>query len=620
MSADNNNLTTRTTIPVLLTLLSILMWANDSPAQQSAGQPDPARESSEPTSENRDSTDSRHIERLGEVSTQEWEMDLALPGAATGMPSADGDYALSDEVQNQKLQKLLSALARNPGNGAVLTELNTMLAALLGQADTLMDAGSLDEATQIMAVITSINPNLPGLGPAQQKVLRLRAAAELLSAGNTALESRRLVEPEGNNAAYFYNRALAEDPRSRSAQSGLARVQEGLVQRALESARELDFEMAGEWLQRASGIRESQSLVEDGQRAVIAFKQEYARQLEQKAIEAMDSGNFTLADFYIIDLIALGGEQARVESLRIRLEEARLYGGFQPGQVISDAFLRSQDKAPDIVIIAAGSFLLGSDDDSEGAHDNEQPRHRVNIERGFGMGAREVTVAQFRLFIQRSRHLSDAERAGESSIYDETAGRLNSRKGIDWEYDYRGKKAGEDMPVMHVNWHDAQAYVQWLARETGKRYRLPSEAEYEYVARAGGTKAYWWGDGTPTEVVENLTGQRDLSPGKRSWGTSFKKYGDGHWGPAPVGSFSANPMGIYDIAGNVSEFVEDCWHQNYIMAPVDGSAWVNPGCNRRVVRGGYWASAPEKSRAAYRIAAKPETYGPVVGFRVARDL
>ena len=79
-------------------------------------------------------------------------------------------------------------------------------------------------------------------------------------------------------------------------------------------------------------------------------------------------------------------------------------------------------------------------------------------------------------------------------------------------------------------------------------------------------------------------------------------------------------MGVYDIAGNVSEWMEDCWHPNYIKAPVDGSAWVNPGCKRSVVRGGYWASAPDQSRAAFRISAKPETLGPVVGIRIARDL
>ena len=163
-----------------------------------------------------------------------------------------------------------------------------------------------------------------------------------------------------------------------------------------------------------------------------------------------------------------------------------------------------------------------------------------------------------------------------------------------------------------------------LSIETGKAYRLPSEAEFEYVARADGKHTYWWGEGSPPEVTENLTGERDRSPAKREWTTSFKKYGDGHFGPAPTGSFSdaklLHPMGVYDIAGNVSEWMADCWHDNYMKAPADGSAWVNPGCKRRVARGGYWASAPEQSRAAFRFPVKAESHGPVIGFRIARDL
>ena len=163
------------------------------------------------------------------------------------------------------------------------------------------------------------------------------------------------------------------------------------------------------------------------------------------------------------------------------------------------------------------------------------------------------------------------------------------------------------MPVLHVNAYDAQAYAQWLALEKGKAYRLPSEAEYEYVARAGGSGTYWWGEGSPEEAVENLTGERDKLSNKRQWSTFFDKYGDGHWGPAPVGSL-------------VSDHRTCCWHENYIKAPTDGSAWFNPGCERRVVRGGYWASAPEQSRAAYRFPVSAQSHGPVIGFRIARDL
>lgn len=574
--------------------------------------------------ENPDQDDSRRIERLGEVSTDEWEMNLALPEAGPVGVSDGSELVLPDEAQNQALQQLLSGLAANPGDRSVLTQLDVLLTDVLNQVNKLIAAGSLDQAQHLLSVIQSIDPGLHGLDSAQNRLQVLKQTNELLIAGNAALESGQILEPENNNALYYFNQALSKDPQSLSVQLGLADVQDALVELALECAYELDFETAGTWLMQASAVREDQKPVEDARIQVATIKQERAVELEQKAIAAMNSGNFNLADFKIIDLIALGGQETQVGSLRIRLEEARFYGGFEPGQIISDELLQSGGKAPDIVVIAAGSFLMGSKARAKGALDNEKPRHRVTIEHGFGLGVTEVTVDEFRLFIEHTGYRTAAERKGSSSVYDESAGRLTGRDGIDWEYDYRGKKAQPDMPVLHVNMYDAQAYVQWLARETGKAYRLPSEAEYEYVARAGGGDVYWWGDGSPVETIENLTGERDKSSSKRQWTTSFKKYGDGHWGPAPVSSFGGgkqvHPMGVHDIAGNVSEWTEDCWHQNYIQAPVDGTAWVNPGCKRRIVRGGYWASSPTQSRAAFRISAKAETYGAVVGIRIARDL
>ncbi len=106
--------------------------------------------------------------------------------------------------------------------------------------------------------------------------------------------------------------------------------------------------------------------------------------------------------------------------------------------------------------------------------------------------------------------------------------------------------------------------------------------------------------------MENLTGEGDVSRSQRQWSTYFDGYSDRFWGPAPVASFEPNPFGLYDIGGNVGEWVMDCWHDTYLRAPIDGTAWLNPGCKLRVVRGGNWASSPDQSRAAYRISAKPE--------------
>ena len=610
--------------PLWLVLSSFLLCVSTPQAQQQSAESDKSTLLPVESSESDNSTENRRIDRLGEGSTDEWEMDLALPGEAPSVPANGVESALPDEEQNRHLQQLLSSLAQKPGDGLLLEQLNTLLLDVLGQANSLIDDGSSKQAEQLLSLIQSIDPGVNGLDTAKKRVLTLNELNKLLSAGNAALESGRLLEPENNSALYYFKMAVKKDPRSLSAQQGLERLQNTLVELALEATRELDFESAEGWLLEASAVRENQESVEACRVEMTTFKQEYAIELEQKAIGAMNSGNYSLADFHIIDLIALGEQGDRVEALRERLEETRHYGGFEPGQIIRDDLLQSGGKAPEIVIIAAGSYLMGSKQRTAVANDHENPQHRVTIQHGFGLGVREVTVAEFQLFIDSAGYRTTAEISGRSRVYDEAAGRLSYRDGINWQHGYKGKKAKPDMPVLHVSVSDAKAYARWLARETGKRYRLPSEAEYEYVARAGGNGTYWWGEGSPAEAVENLTGERDKSPAKRQWTTSFKKYSDGHWGPAPAGSFKdaelVHPMGVLDIAGNVSEWTDDCWHDNYIKAPVNGSAWVNPGCKRHVARGGYWASAPEQSRAAFRIPATADSYGPVIGFRVARDL
>ena len=558
-----------------------------------------------------------------EVRTEEWEMDLRLPSAAPVTSPQASTFVLPDDEQNQELQKLLSRLADNPGNTGVRAQLNTLLADVLDQANAFMDSGSTDEAERLLPLIQSIDPGLAGFSATKRRLKDLEQTSELLKAGDAALASGLVIEPANSSALYYYNEVLKNTPQSAMASRGLENVQLALVERSLESARELDFETAEIWLQEATAVWEDQTAVEQARIEIANIKQDRVAELEQKVLDAVMSGNFNFADFSIIDLMALGGQEDLVNSLMERLEEARFYGGFEPGQVISDE-LQSGDKAPDIVIIDAGSFLMGSRGRSNKSSDHEEPQHRVIMRRGFGMGVTEVTVAQFQLFITRTGYRTAAEISGSSSIYDLTAGRLSPRDRINWRHDYKGKKARTDMPVLHVNAFDAQAYVQWLALETGENYRLPSEAEYEYVARAGGNGTYWWGEGSPAEAVENLTGESDRSSNKREWSTFFDKYGDGNWGPAPTGSLAndalVHPMGVHDIAGNVSEWMADCWHQNYIKAPTDGSAWFNPGCERRVVRGGYWASAPEQSRAAFRFPVKAKSFGPVIGFRVARDL
>jgi formylglycine-generating enzyme required for sulfatase activity len=158
--------------------------------------------------------------------------------------------------------------------------------------------------------------------------------------------------------------------------------------------------------------------------------------------------------------------------------------------------------------------------------------------------------------------------------------------------------------VINVSWDDARVYAAWLSKQTGKRYRLPTEAEWEYAARAGTATAYWWGD--------------EIRQDSKVWANCYEGCGSRWDGKqmAPVGSFRASPFGLYDTAGNVWEWVQDCWHNGYQGAPSDGSAWGaggRAGCGRRVLRGGSWCIIPAPLRSAYRY----DYFG--LGFRLAQD-
>jgi formylglycine-generating enzyme required for sulfatase activity len=159
-------------------------------------------------------------------------------------------------------------------------------------------------------------------------------------------------------------------------------------------------------------------------------------------------------------------------------------------------------------------------------------------------------------------------------------------------------------PVINVSWDDASAYVEWLSNETGKNYRLPTEAEWEYAAAAGTDTLFWWGN----QLGENSANCFNCGS---NWDARST---------APVGAFDANPFGVHNTAGNVMEWVADCYHDNYDNAPNDGSAWVDLGCRERVVRGGAFNKPGESLRTSRRARHDADTKLFVLGFRVARDV
>jgi formylglycine-generating enzyme required for sulfatase activity len=221
---------------------------------------------------------------------------------------------------------------------------------------------------------------------------------------------------------------------------------------------------------------------------------------------------------------------------------------------------------PEMIPIAGGTFRMGSTEDP-----SEQPVHSVTVQ-PFLIAKYPVTVRQWRACV-----------AAKACTY--------------------LPNSDDDAPVSNVSWVDARQFADWLVRTTQQRYRLPSEAEWEYAARGGTDTRYWWGNTMKPSLVacKGCGGSQDAVQ------------------PTKVGALPANPFGLHDIGGGLSEWVGDCWHKNYRGAPADGSAWLGPDCQERVLRGGSWRNDPSYIRPASRDYYDASVRYPTHGVRLARS-
>jgi formylglycine-generating enzyme required for sulfatase activity len=237
----------------------------------------------------------------------------------------------------------------------------------------------------------------------------------------------------------------------------------------------------------------------------------------------------------------------------------------KPGDVFQDCPL-----CPKMVVVPAGSFSMG-----EQWHSRETPVHVVTFTKPFAIGVTTVTFDEWD---------ACAADGGCAGLRPDDFG---------WG---RGRR-----PVVGVSWNDAQRYTAWLSHKTGKSYRLPSEAEWEYTARAGTRTFFWWGD-TIQKNAANCDGCGSPFDNRQT---------------APVASFKPNPFGLFDTAGNVTQWVADPWHSDYDGAPTDGSVWQDGDPRRMTMRSGSWFNKPDLSHAGYRNADRPALSNAKIGFRVA---
>jgi formylglycine-generating enzyme required for sulfatase activity/tetratricopeptide (TPR) repeat protein len=303
------------------------------------------------------------------------------------------------------------------------------------------------------------------------------------------------------------------------------------------------------------------------------------------AKEAATSAEASTSEAAIAQVIAsqaAAAEQAQNEKRRAE-ENAALLKKYPPGSFFNDC-----PDCPELAVIPPGSYQMGDPDPA--GREVEHPVHAVKIEQPFAVSRYEITFAQW----------DACEAAGGCGYHPDDAGAG------------RGKQ-----PVYGVNWEDANAYVRWLSEKTGQQYRLLSEAEWEYVASAGIGKAGHWEKMDDFCKYANGADQMLREKDPRVPAIACR---DGYVKTAPVGSFPANAYGLFDLYGNIAEWVSDCWNANYKGAPADGAAWESGDCDRHVLRGGSWRSGQGDLRPAFRTPLWTELRINTTGFRVARTL
>jgi len=330
----------------------------------------------------------------------------------------------------------------------------------------------------------------------------------------------------------------------------------------------------------------------------------------------------------------IGKEALHLEDWQRHTDDPLIKELMRPGQKFRDC-----EVCPEMVVVPAGSTVIGSTADEqewikEQGHQRgpygtlwgsqELPRHEVTFLQPFAVGRYEVTVREFAAFVRESGYSAglgcvlisrDPGRKGEET-------KMAERTGSSWRNP--GYPQTDSHPVTCVNWYDAIAYLVWLSREAGHEYRLLSEAEWEYAARGGTTTYRYWGNDEDNKIGCQYANVADLTAADAFDFEHLRKNificHDGYATTAPVGRFRANAFDLYDMLGNVQEWVQDCWRTHYVGAPTDGSAWTVGDCSIRGVRGGAWHRVPDGERSANRDGAFATDRVDDRGFRVARTL
>ena len=429
-------------------------------------------------------------------------------------------------------------LALDSGNVMALSGLKAIEDQYIEWVHRDMESGDLAGAGRFLKKVRGLNPEREELIELERLLERERAdgkaakeVALLLSECSAHLEADRLTVGAGGNAFDCYKEVLALDSGNVMALSGFREIEDKYIEwvrRDMESGNRV---RAGRFFEKVRGLNP---------------EREEVLELERLLEEAEEAA-----------ALAERARQAAEEAERER----------QVGKEFRDCA-----ECPEMVVVPPGSFWMGSPSSESGRDDDEGPRHRVTISYSFAVGVYEVTRGEFSQFVSETGYSTgDSCFTYEGGVWDDRSGRTWRSPGF---------SQSDREPVVCVSWEDAKEYVHWLSGRTGQTYRLLSESEWEYVARAGTETEFHTG--------RRITTDQANFHGEYTYNGSSEGVDRGE--TVSVGSFPGNNFGLHDVHGNVWEWVEDCWNGSYDGAPTDGSAWTAGECNERVLRGGSWGS------------------------------
>ncbi len=470
---------------------------------------------------------------------------------------------LVDPASDNAAERYAQVLDLDPGNEEARAGLQAALAALAEQAETELDAGDRAAASAAIERMRALDPADNRMAALAGGLRQAERIAELQIRAEAATLDEIWSGPDGAVALWRTLRDLS--PGNEAFDAELSSIAERVRTAALAAAEQGDLAGA---LTLAESASSAGTVVEPGEIAV---------RVEALVESAIEAGEFDRAAALAEELTTIAPDVAARAAGQI--EERRLELAFPVGMTFSD------DGGPTLRVIEL-------DDGTR-----------------LAVGLFEVSVAEFRVFVDATGFETDAERTDGSLIYDEGSGGFTRDERADWRTDFLGASAEPELPVVHVSRDDARSYLGWLSDRSGATYRLPRGPEFEAFAGAGAATLYWWGNETPSDPVENLAGLRDRFDDDSSWTAGFRGYGDGFWGPAPVGQFPANPAGFHDTLGNVMEWNEDCFDDR-----------AEEDCELFGVRGGAWSSRPEAAQFRNSARAGTTDRSSFVGFRVVREL